>query len=64
VAKGFGKSGEPKSPRSREYRFHYKSSDQYLNVIKIEAFSREQALQQFQAFVRDLEFALRLGGEV
>jgi hypothetical protein len=61
--KGFGKSGEPKSRRAKEFIFNYKSSDQNVNIVKIQALSREEAAEQFQAFVRDLEFALRVGGE-
>jgi hypothetical protein len=54
---GFGKPPK-KPPRTKKYRFTYSSSDGYTNVIEIEAFSREEAAQQFQSFVRDLEFSL------
>jgi hypothetical protein len=56
---GFGKPPK-KPPRTKKYRFRYASSDGYVNVIEIEAFSREEAVQQFQSFVFDLEFSLRV----
>jgi len=55
---GFGKAAKAKSPRIKRYTFTYGSSDGYLNVIKIEAVSREEAVEQFQFFVQDLEFSL------
>jgi hypothetical protein len=61
TGRGFGKLQKAKSPRAKKYRFKYLSSDGYLNVVKIEAFSREEAVTQFQSFVKDLEFSLREG---
>jgi hypothetical protein len=60
---GFGKPPKAKSPRAKKYRFKYLSSDGYINVVEIEAFSREEAAQQFQFFVRDLEFSLRVAAD-
>jgi hypothetical protein len=62
TGRGFGKPQKAKSPRAKKYHFRYASSDDYTNLIEIEAFSREEAVQQFQSFVFDLEFSLRVAG--
>ena len=59
--RGFGKPVKSKPPRTKKYHFRYASSDGYTNLIEIEAFSREEAVTQFQSFVKDLEFSLREG---
>jgi hypothetical protein len=57
---GFGKSAKSKHPRTKKYEFTYHSSDGHLNLVKIESASREEAIQEFNRFVRDLEIALNL----
>jgi len=59
---GFGKSEKSKPPRTKKYAFSHRSSDGYLNLLEIEAASREEAIKEFERFVRDLEFSLRVAG--
>jgi hypothetical protein len=61
--KGFGKPGKSKSPRTKKYAFSYRSSDGYLNLLEIESASRDEAVQEFDRFVADLEFALRVAAD-
>ena len=61
MPEGFGKPAKSKSPRRiRKFTFSYRSSDGYLNLLKVEAASYGEAAKEFQRFVRDLEFALRV----
>jgi hypothetical protein len=60
--KGFGKPPKAKSPQTKKYAFSYYSSDGYVNLLEIESASREQAIKEFERFVRDLEFSLRVAG--
>ena len=62
MSKGFGKPPKSQSPRVKKYTFSYRSSDGYLNLLEIESASREQAIKEFERFVRDLEFSLRVAG--
>ena len=61
--KGFGKFAKSKSEETKKYTFRYRSSDGYLNFLKIESGSREQAVKEFDRFVRDLEFSLRVAAD-
>jgi hypothetical protein len=61
--KGFGNSGKSKSPRIEKYTFTYRSSDGYVNLLEIKAASRDEAVKEFDRFVRDLEFALRVAAD-
>ena len=61
--RGFGKSPKSKSPRIKKYTFRYRSSDGYLNLLKIESASRDEAVKEFEQFVRDLEFSLRVAAD-
>ena len=60
--KGFGEPRKTKSTRIKKYEFNYRSSDGYLNLVKIESASREEAIKEFERFVRDLKFSLRVAG--
>jgi hypothetical protein len=62
TGKGFGKPAKFKSPRIKKYIFRYRSSDGYFNLLEIKSTSREEAIKEFDRFVRDLEFSLRVGG--
>ena len=58
MPEGFGKPAKSKSGSLKNYTFHHKSSDGCLDIVKIQASSREEAVKEFESFVRDLEFAL------
>ena len=62
-SKGFGKFPKSKSPRIKKYTFRYHSNDGYLNLLKIESASRDEAVKEFEQFVRDLEFSLRVAAD-
>jgi hypothetical protein len=59
---GFGKFSKSKFARVKKYTFSYRSTDGYLNLLEIESVSREEAIREFERFVRDLEFSLRVAG--
>ena len=63
TGQGFGNFGKSKSPRIKKYTFRYHSSDGYLNLLKIESASRDEAVKEFEQFVRDLEFSLRVAAD-
>jgi hypothetical protein len=59
---GFGKFSKSKFARVKKYTFSYRSSDGCLNLLEIESASRDEAIKEFERFVRDLEFSLRVAG--
>jgi len=62
MAEGFGEPRKTKSTRIKKHTFRYKSTDGFVNIVRIEAASREEAVKEFDRFVRDLEFCLRVAG--
>ena len=60
---GFGKPEKSKSPRIKRYVFQYVSTDEFVNIVQIKAPSRELANREFEQFVRDLEFSLRVAAD-
>jgi len=62
-SKGFGKPEKSKSPRIKRYVFQYVSTDEFVNIVQIKAPSRELANREFEQFVRDLEFSLRVAAD-
>lgn len=58
MSKGFSKPAKAKFTRIKKYTFKYRSSDGYLNIVRIEAVSQERAVEEFESFIKDIELCL------